>query len=104
MSVSYDTILKKMMGELQQAQAHPNEEAEVRQHVRAARLLGDLILGEAGSVEAAQQVPNSQPLRSSVQNPTVFTPQSNSVPIAEPAAKEDKINHEEANGSSLFDF
>ncbi|GGD01029.1 YwdI family protein [Pontibacillus salipaludis] len=93
MSVSYDQILQKMMKEVQEASLGQRNPEKVKEHVRAVKLLSDLILDEQGSASYTQATPQPyvQPQR------TVESPKA--APKPEP-----EIDHEEANGNSLFDF
>ncbi|MCD5324007.1 MULTISPECIES: YwdI family protein [Pontibacillus] len=94
MSVSYDQILQKMMKEVQEASLGQSNPEKVKEHVRAVKLLSDLILDEQGSASSYSQ-PTPQPY---------IQPQK-TVESPKPAPKpQPEIDHEEANGNSLFDF
>ncbi|SDK16350.1 YwdI family protein [Sediminibacillus albus] len=95
MAITNQAVLRKMGNELQEALAKQDQTEAVREHVRAVRLLCDLILDDGQGVTEEQelakmmggvegQLPSSKP--------TPGRPQKNN------------INHEEANGNSIFDF
>ncbi|KGX86498.1 YwdI family protein [Pontibacillus litoralis] len=103
MSVSYEQILKKMVGEIQEAIKHTENGQRVKEHVRAVQLLGGLILDDetmntkaAPSIQAVEQMMH---VSSMVQQPS--TPQ---VILPSTSKQTPTIDHEEANGDSLLDF
>lgn len=98
MSVSYDQILNKMMKEIQEAHMMKRHPEKVKEHVRAVKLLGDLILDESGSIEGESfQQPSER-----MYEPSRNT-QAQGSPTPAPKPKP-TIDHEEANGDSLLDF
>lgn len=98
MAITNQTVLKKMSSEIQEAMLKHGDEQKVREHVRSVRLLADLLL---------DQETNGEESRSSVQEPTVeeirkmmgtdasLSPKTNAQP---------ETDHDDANGSSIFDF
>lgn len=50
MTVANETILKRMMQELERAKALSNNEASMKKHIENVLLLGELIVGEAAPV------------------------------------------------------
>lgn len=100
MSVSYDQILQKMMKEIQEANLQKEQPDRVKEHVRAVKLLGDLILDD-DSVASPMMQSTTVPGQSTY----VATNSSQGTETPTPAPKpKQKIDHEEANGESLFDF
>ncbi|REJ09322.1 YwdI family protein [Halobacillus trueperi] len=99
MAITNKTVLKKMSSEIQEAMLQHGNEQKVREHVRSVKLLADLLLEEDTSPQSTPAV---------VQEPTVeeirkMMGAGNPEPVQE-EDKETKIDHDEANGSSIFDF
>ncbi|MYL35727.1 hypothetical protein GLW08_14565 [Pontibacillus yanchengensis] len=100
MSVSYDQILQKMMKELQEANLLKQHPEKVQEHVRAVKLLADLIVDDDGaSMQTMQQPSTSSQQIAPTQSQPTASPSPQPAPKSEPS-----IDHEEANGDSLFDF
>ncbi|WP_226581524.1 YwdI family protein [Halobacillus litoralis] len=98
MAITNQTVLKKMSSEIQEAMLQHGNEQKVREHVRSVKLLADLLLDEGTG--------NHQP-ESSVQEPTVDEIRKMMGADKQPPKQsqpQTKIDHEEANGSSIFDF
>lgn len=85
MAIKDDTVLKKMMGELQEAITKENQGGSTREHIRAIRLLCDLMLEEQGSMSKDAEL---KKMMGSLNAPSDQSP----------------VDHEDANGKSLFDF
>ncbi|MCP3027517.1 YwdI family protein [Halobacillus sp. A5] len=102
MAISNQTILKKMSGEIQEAMLNHGDEHRVREHVRAVKLLADLVLDE-GSESSVSSYTKSE--SSSVQEPTVEEIRKmmgSEKPVQKPASQTE--GHDDANGKSIFDF
>lgn len=99
MSVSYDQILNKMMKEIQEAHMMKTKPEKVKEHVRAVKLLGDLILDDESGMDNSVPQPSSH---SQVYKAT-HKAQPQTTPTPAPTPKP-SIDHEEANGDSLLDF
>ncbi|HEX6594009.1 MAG TPA: DUF5327 family protein [Bacillota bacterium] len=89
MGVSYDTILQKMFHELQQAKRSVHQREKMSMHIRHLQLLGDLLVTNDSSAEVKI---SEDERRVSEQTSTSFS--NNDV----------QIDHDEANGESIFDF
>ncbi|WP_173918514.1 YwdI family protein [Halobacillus sp. Marseille-Q1614] len=105
MAISNQTILKKMSSEIQEAMLNHGDDHKFREHVRAVRLLADLVLEQ----ETSPSGPSASTLKeSSVQEPTVEEIRrmmGSDAPVQKPSAQEEKPKgHDGANGSSIFDF
>ncbi|UOQ95034.1 YwdI family protein [Halobacillus shinanisalinarum] len=98
MAITNQTILKKMSSEIQEAMLNHGDDQQVREHIRAVKLLSDLVLEEG---------PNSKQTQGSVQEPTAEEIRK-MMGADKPAQKESKpessLDHDEANGKSIFDF
>ncbi|WP_181347744.1 YwdI family protein [Thalassobacillus sp. CUG 92003] len=104
MAVSNQTVLTKMSHEIQEAMAKQGEStSSVREHVRAVRLMCDLLLDE--------QAP--QELSPSVQEPTEAEIRKMMGAAPRKTQTEDKslvktsgssFDEEDANGNSILDF
>ncbi|KGP74195.1 YwdI family protein [Pontibacillus yanchengensis] len=105
MSVSYDQILQKMMKELQEANLVKQHPEKVKEHVRAVKLLGDLIVDDEGASISSMQTMQQPSTAAQQMMTSTQSQQPTASPSPQPAPKsEPSINHEEANGESLFDF
>lgn len=99
MAVSNQQILNKMAQELQEARQQ-GETDKVREHVRAIRLLCDLVLEETA---AGNRTDREKELQTMMGNSSAFSPASQQTGGAE-LKTEQTIDHEEANGKSIFEF
>ncbi len=92
-----------MNKELQQAMVSKDSKHSFREHIHAIRLMCDLLLDDESDskMESVSQTASEElelrkmmgDLSSSLAKPTVDKPRSN-----------DKIDHDDANGSSIFEF
>ncbi|MYL69639.1 hypothetical protein GLW00_02185 [Halobacillus litoralis] len=99
MAITNKTVLKKMSSEIQEAMLQHGDEQKVREHVRSVKLLADLLLEEEASTQsspAAVQEPTVEEIRKMMG--------AGSPEPVQKENKETKIDHDEANGSSIFDF
>ncbi|MYL49558.1 hypothetical protein GLV98_08670 [Halobacillus litoralis] len=99
MAITNETVLKKMSSEIQEAMLQHGNEQKVREHVRSVKLLADLLLEDETSTQrspAAVQEPTVEEIRK-------MMGAGNPEPVQK-ENKETKIDHDEANGSSIFDF
>ncbi|CDQ18772.1 hypothetical protein SAMN05192559_101588 [Halobacillus karajensis] len=99
MAITNQTVLKKMSSEIQEAMLKHGNEQKVREHIRSVKLLADLLLEEESGTET---------IPSKVQEPTVeevrkMMGADNPKPEKK-KNQETKIDHDDANGSSIFDF
>lgn len=106
MAISNETVLKKMMNEIQEAMLKNGETASVREHVRAVRLLCDLMLDERPAQSTGS---SAYPDPADVEEPT--TAEIRKMMGDDSASKQQSdqkknpaIDHDEANGDSIFDF
>ncbi|MGR9048435.1 YwdI family protein [Halobacillus faecis] len=100
MTITNKTVLKKMSSEIQEAMLQHGDEQKVREHVRSVKLLADLLLEDETSTQSSP---------GAVQEPTVeeIRKMMGAGSRPEPVQKENKetkVDHDEANGSSIFDF
>jgi hypothetical protein len=93
MPVSDQKVLKKMMGEIQKAQDDQYDPSKLKEHIRAIRLLCDLFLEDESttSEEVVLQKMKEQEQRN--QDHTYRQKE-----------EQKPIDHDDANGSSIFDF
>lgn len=99
MAITNRTVLKKMSNEIQEAMLQHGNEQKVREHVRSVRLLADLLLDQEES-PAPQPTPSTQ-------EPTVEEIRQmmgNDKPSETKSTTEKPLDHDDANGSSIFDF
>ncbi|MRH44016.1 hypothetical protein GH741_15340 [Aquibacillus halophilus] len=94
MAISNNTILTKMMSELKKASA-VNEQKAVREHIHAIRLLCDLLLEDK---ETDQDLELKKMIGDVGQLPNKKFNNANDTKTTT------KVDHEEANGKSIFDF
>lgn len=102
MAISNQAAIEKMINELQQALAQGSSEVKTREHVRAVRLLCDLILEEESKPEPAA-TSSAQELEK-MMGGLESTLDKQSGIKKQPGSSRSKIDHEEANGDSIFDF
>ncbi|WP_153463586.1 MULTISPECIES: YwdI family protein [Sediminibacillus] len=95
MAISNQSVLTKMMSELQEALANNDQTAAVREHVRAVRMLCDLML-EEGNAEAGPEQELAKMMGG------MHTGKTGSSGIQ--SAGKQTADHGEANGNSIFDF
>lgn len=96
MAITNQTVLKKMASEIQEAMLQHSDEHKVREHVRSVKLLADLLLEEENTAP--------EPTRS-VEEPTVEEVRKMMGADKPSKRTESKpIDHDDANGSSIFDF
>ncbi|SDM51568.1 YwdI family protein [Sediminibacillus halophilus] len=98
MAISDQTVLTKMMSELQEALAKKDQTAAIREHVRTVRLLCDLMLEEDSAAAAAG------PEQELVKMMGDMHAGSQTGQSKVKSAGKQTIDHEEANGNSIFDF
>ncbi|MDC3425087.1 YwdI family protein [Aquibacillus sp. 3ASR75-11] len=99
MAISNRAVLKKMQIEIQEALRKEHTEF-VREHIRAVRLLCDLVLEED---KTNSENPSKKELDAMIGDSTQPLKQQNNV-ISDSKTGVPKINAEEANGESIFDF
>jgi hypothetical protein len=90
MSISVEQLLKKMESELNKAN-QAGRTVELREHVHSIKILCELILDDQGN-RTVQNLPEVLALQPQIQT---IKPTTLSVK---------KLEEEEANGDSLFDF
>lgn len=98
MAIPNETVLKKMMAELKEAQLNQKNHHQMVKHIEHVRLLSDLIIeGEGGSVDAT-----SKPVSS-----TDISDDEMKAMLGSSSGKktvDSEVDHENANGKSIFDF
>ncbi|RKQ31529.1 YwdI family protein [Oceanobacillus halophilus] len=108
MAVSNETILKKMMNELNQAKENEHSQEKMVKHIANVKLLCDLFLEEDPEKETIKEAVKSQTKRdefSQAELKAMIGDQAVIKNIQEEQTKKKQIiDHEEANGSSIFDF
>ncbi|MFC4558127.1 YwdI family protein [Virgibacillus kekensis] len=94
MAVSENTIIKKMMNELKQAQNNAGDNKTMKQHIANVKLLSELLLDEK---QEEQHIVN-----------TDITEEEMKAMIGETGTGNKRrtvqLDDDDANGSSLFDF
>ncbi|WP_028784165.1 YwdI family protein [Thalassobacillus devorans] len=106
MAISNEAVLKKMMTEIQEAMQKNGETSLVREHVRAVRLLCDLMLEEHAAHSSGS---SAYPDPTEVDEPTTAEIRKMMGDLPSSRQQTDKqkkqtTDHEEANGDSIFDF
>lgn len=97
------TIINKMMKELELAKGNPDNREELLTHIRHVKLLSELFLEDEGR-SSAQTTPEN----------LVFNEQERKAMLGEKMnpnqrqqptkTQQTKLDHEDANGDSIFDF
>jgi hypothetical protein len=99
MAVANETIIQKMMKELQQAKANKYDDRIVQQHVRSVRLLCDLFLEDEQTTQSDTTTKiddiSTEELKA-MMGKDVTGKQSNK--------QHNFLDDDEGNGDSIFDF
>lgn len=95
MNISLHKLLQKMEEEIRKAQT-TSSQANIRERVQAIKTLCELVLDDAGSDVTFKAMPTSGV---GVSSPLL---QVQSQPVRQPPER--KLDEDEANGDSLFDF
>ncbi|UFT99001.1 YwdI family protein [Radiobacillus kanasensis] len=90
MTIQDESVLQKMEAEIQKALQHKNQSGKVREHVRAVRLLADLLLDDQEDQAATQ--------------PSIPAMPTQTEPKGIQPLNTERLKDEDANGDSIFDF
>ncbi|WP_138420479.1 YwdI family protein [Aquibacillus sediminis] len=101
MAITNESIINKMLHELENAKAKKDRDDAVREHIRAVRSLCDLILDQSSDVTSKQPTASNEQELKAMMGSLEF-PQAS--PKQTSIQKQSTIDHGEANGKSLFDF
>ncbi|HLS08629.1 MAG TPA: DUF5327 family protein [Lentibacillus sp.] len=96
MAVATDTILNKMKRELTEAQQMSADEAAMKKHIANIQLLCELLLEE-------QSAPGTERDMTACEMKAMMGDKAEAA-VHEPKSKHDTIDHDGANGASIFDF
>src|SRR5699024_10815574 len=97
MAVAKETIIDKMMDELKVAKEDPYNKEKMMKHVGHVKLLGKLLLEEKKQQEIQKNKITADEMKAMMgQNATKAMPITSS--------PKSLINHDDANGESIFDF
>jgi len=102
MAVENEKVLQKMMMELQQAKQLKNNNAAMLNHIRHIRLLCDLFLDEEDKPSAVPQT--KQENMEEAEMKAMLGEKAYGVEKYKQQEKKAQIDHDGANGSSIFDF
>ncbi|WP_010531534.1 YwdI family protein [Lentibacillus jeotgali] len=94
MAVATDTILRKIQRELTEAQKMATDETAVKKHAANIQLLCELLTDEQSVLESEPNVTDRE-LKAMMGSEAVKR---------QPDPAHDSIDHDGANGKSLFDF
>ncbi|WP_010096020.1 YwdI family protein [Ornithinibacillus scapharcae] len=101
MPVGNDTVLKKIMHELQQATNKQHKQEEMLKHIANIKLLCDLFLMEEGT----ESPDNREEEISAVELKAMLGERQTQAPSQQPTFKKSiELDDEDGNGDSLFDF
>ncbi|MRG86256.1 YwdI family protein [Salinibacillus xinjiangensis] len=99
MPVSDQKVLRKMMNEVQKAMENQHDATKMKEHIKSVRLLTDLFIDEESSTSEtdvlAKLTEEKQMKTQAVQPQETRQMQQTG---------QQSIDHEGANGSSIFDF
>jgi hypothetical protein len=101
MAVNNETVLQKMMAELQQAKQLKDNETAMLKHIQHIRLLCDLFLDEEEMPVTSLRRPDNI---ESAEMKAMLGEKGYNKELAEQQGKRDQIDHDGANGDSIFDF
>jgi hypothetical protein len=102
MAVDNDKILQKMMTELQQARKLQDNDAAMLQHIQHIRLLCDLFLeeDETAMVKTFEKPSDME----EAELKAMLGEKAYGMQKGMQQEKKSQIDHDDANGSSIFDF
>ncbi|MGP4076440.1 YwdI family protein [Halobacillus sp. K22] len=103
MAISNQSVLKKMSSEIQEAMLQHGDEQKVREHIRSVRLLADLFL-EQGQEETVSSNKGSQTMHEPTVDEIRKMMGADKTPDSKPKSEEKRLEDDDANGSSIFDF
>ncbi|SET22443.1 hypothetical protein SAMN05421676_103269 [Salinibacillus kushneri] len=96
-------VLQKMLNEVQQAMDNAHDPSKMKEHIKSVRLLTDLFIDEETTTSETEvmlkltQEQNHKRSSHQVYNPGTSSPSS-------PGHQRESIDHDDANGDSIFDF
>ncbi|HLR72436.1 MAG TPA: DUF5327 family protein [Pseudogracilibacillus sp.] len=97
MSVANETIINKMMHELKVVKEEPNNKEKMMKHVGHVKLLCELLLEEERPLEIQKNKITAEEMKAMMgQNATKSLPST--------SGSKSSIDHDDANGESIFDF
>lgn len=99
MAIPNETIIKKMMDELVEAQSNQNDKRQMVKHIENVRLLSELLIegDHAGSESKSASIKD-------ISDKEMKAMLGNSK-LKESSSKRDSVvDHDKANGKSIFDF
>lgn len=103
MAVANETIIQKMMQELNKAKAVSNNKNSMTKHIEHVKLLCELLLEEAdGRLE--KTTPKISKTKITAEEMKAMMGTTGSRVINTPSSEKTIIDHGEANGDSIFDF
>ncbi|QDP41710.1 YwdI family protein [Radiobacillus deserti] len=89
MPIQDESVLRKMEAEIQKALQSKNHSGKLREHVRAVKLMADLILDDQQTWTEGEPIP-----------PMPAPSQTEKVQLS----NGERLKDEDANGDSIFDF
>ncbi|WP_404455986.1 YwdI family protein [Virgibacillus necropolis] len=99
MAIPNETILKKMMHELQQAQSYQNNQRQMVKHIENVRLLSDLLI-DGEQDELVKKSTNSMDISSEEMKAMLGSSSS----VKTNSKQESEVEKDDANGKSILDF
>ncbi|MFZ0368031.1 MAG: YwdI family protein [Halobacillus sp.] len=103
MAIPNQSVLKKMSSEIQEAMLQHGDEQKVREHIRSVRLLADLFL-EQGQEDTTPSKQGSQKMHEPTADEIRQMMGADKTPDSKPKKEENRLEDDDANGSSIFDF
>lgn len=97
MAVANETIISKMQQELKSAKDHAKNKNDMLKHVEHVKLLCELLLGEeqSASIQTDEITPTEKKAMMGMTDTEIVRPKP---------MKKTVIDHDGANGDSIFDF
>lgn len=99
MAIQSETIINKMMKELQQAQVNQNNHPEMVKRIENVRLLSELLIGK-DNVESEIKSPSPKDISGDEMKAMLGSTRSNKTSDTH----ESEADLEDANGKSILDF
>lgn len=101
MAVANETIINKMMQELTEAKTNPHHKETLNKHIEHVKLLCELILDEE---RPHSNIKTEDKTKITAEEMKAMMGQSQAQTLQNPSHRETTLDHDDANGESIFDF
>ncbi|PKR77184.1 hypothetical protein CEY16_10610 [Halalkalibacillus sediminis] len=102
MSISYQTIIEKMKRELNDIDDHTSEK-DIHSKMYAIQSLADVVLSSKGDGFSSKPVENYAPEKAETES-EVSDMEARAMGLKKPSKSQNRLDEQDANGESIFDF